>query len=146
MADLCPSAKGISGVTISSIPFLPIYLPQLANWLEFYADSLEINIWTSSTVTSAAFDEGTSLWKVTVVTRLEGQETSRVFNVKHVVFAIGLAGGNPFVPSIPGLDVFKGDAMHSLAFKSPKKYVGKKAVVIGSCTSGEISFSVQLLF
>lgn len=72
---------------------------QLADWLEFYAEALELNIWTSSTVTKAVRDENTGKWAVTVK-KADGAE--RVFHVDHVVFALGLGAGNPKIPDIPG--------------------------------------------
>jgi cation diffusion facilitator CzcD-associated flavoprotein CzcO len=107
--------------------------------LESYADTLELNVWTSSTVTLTVFNQDTSLWDVKVVSHRtpDGEEktTERIFHVKHVVFAVGFAAGD--MPKIPGMESFKGDMMHSLAFKRPQDYLGKKAVVIGACTSGE---------
>lgn len=77
----------------------PAYLTQLANWLEFYADSLELNVWTSTTATHAARDDKTGKWAVTVK-KADGSE--RIFNVDHVVFAIGLGAGVPKMLNIPG--------------------------------------------
>jgi cation diffusion facilitator CzcD-associated flavoprotein CzcO len=72
---------------------------QFANWLESYADSFELNVWTSSTVTSASRD-AQNKWNVTVK-RIDGSE--RVFKVNHLVFATGLGGGEPNMPSYPGM-------------------------------------------
>ena len=72
---------------------------QLADWLEFYAEALELDFWTSSTVTKAKRDEASGKWAVTVK-KADGSE--RVFNVDHLVFAIGLGGGIPNIPDIPG--------------------------------------------
>lgn len=76
----------------------------MGNWLESYADSLDLNVWTSSTVTKVVRDEDHNLWLVTVASKKQGssEETTRVFRVKHVVFANGWAGGEPYVPEIPG--------------------------------------------
>jgi cation diffusion facilitator CzcD-associated flavoprotein CzcO len=61
---------------------------QIANWLEFYADALDLNVWTSSTVTSATPDASNTSWTVAVK---RGDGTERVFrHVKYVVFATGL--------------------------------------------------------
>ncbi|EEB94411.1 hypothetical protein MPER_06778, partial [Moniliophthora perniciosa FA553] len=101
-------------------PNWPAYSPfvKLAGWLERYAEFMELNVWTSSTVTSARYDTKASEWKVTVS---KGDGTERVFNhVKHVIFATGLAGGEPNMPSYPG--------MH----KRAADHAGKKVVVIAS--------------
>lgn len=103
-------------------------------------------MWLSSTVTKASHDDASGIWNVTVKTRNSGAdsktETERVFKVKHFVFATGLLGGEPYIPTIPDIDVFKGKALHSLAHKRALDYEGKKVVVIGSCTSGMYTFPI----
>ncbi|OJA11568.1 hypothetical protein AZE42_07114 [Rhizopogon vesiculosus] len=42
----------------------------------------------------------------------------------------------PKIPDIPGKASFKGSAVHSSQFTSAANYIGKKAVVVGACTSG----------
>ncbi|THG94114.1 hypothetical protein EW026_g7289 [Hermanssonia centrifuga] len=119
------------------IPFpesWPVYTPaqKLADWLEFYAGALELNVWTSSTVTNATHNEETGKWAVTVK-REDGSE--RIFQVDHVVFALGLGGGAPKVPDIPGKEEFQGQILHSTAHRSAKDHLGKKVVIVGACTS-----------
>ncbi|KAF8903686.1 hypothetical protein CPB84DRAFT_1814587 [Gymnopilus junonius] len=115
-------------------PTWPVYTPakKLANWLEFYAEAMELNIWTSSTVTAATQDPETKVWSVTVK-KADGGE--RVFKVKHVVLAMGFKGGQPYIPEIPGKASFKGQVLHSLQHEKATDHAGKKVVVIGSCTS-----------
>ncbi|KAK7032645.1 hypothetical protein VNI00_012910 [Paramarasmius palmivorus] len=117
-------------------PNWPAYSPsvKLAGWLESYAEFMELNVWTSSTVESASLDSKTNEWKVVV---RKGDGTERVFeHIKHLIFATGLAGGEPNIPSYPGTDVFKGQILHSSQHKRASDHVGKKVVVIGACTSG----------
>jgi cation diffusion facilitator CzcD-associated flavoprotein CzcO len=59
---------------------------------------MELNIWTSSTVTNVSKDKDKK-WIVTVQ-RADG--TERVFHVDHVVFALGLGAGKPNMPQYPG--------------------------------------------
>lgn len=85
-------------------PTWPVYTPalKLANWLESYASSLELNVWTSSTVISATPDASGTKWTVTIK-RPNGE---RVFKeVRHVVFATGLGGGDEGLklPVYPGV-------------------------------------------
>jgi len=71
---------------------------QLADWLESYAHALELDVWTSSTVTRASQDPETKKWTV----EIEHTNTEpRSFVVNHLVFAVGFGGGTP-VPQIPG--------------------------------------------
>ncbi|THG93043.1 hypothetical protein EW026_g8077 [Hermanssonia centrifuga] len=103
------------------IPFpesWPVYTPaqKLADWLESYARNMEIDYWTSATVTHARQEEN-GKWAVTV----RRNDKDRVFHVDHVVFAIGVGGGTPNMPTIPGMKA--------------TDHAGKKVVVVGACTS-----------
>jgi len=71
----------------------------MANWLESYAQSLELDVWTSATVLSVEPGTKGKRWSVRVV-RGDGRE--RVFEVNHVVFATGFGNGKPRMPNIPG--------------------------------------------
>jgi cation diffusion facilitator CzcD-associated flavoprotein CzcO len=72
---------------------------QLANWLENYADTLELNYWTSSKVVKASQDPNNT-WHVMVQ---KGDGSTRMFVVKHLIFALGFKGGAPFMPQYPGM-------------------------------------------
>ncbi|KAJ7930009.1 hypothetical protein B0H13DRAFT_2228389 [Mycena leptocephala] len=111
----------------------PVYTPamKLANWLEHYADALEVPVWTSSEVTAASRDSS-GMWKVTVS---NGQEKDRIFTVKHLVFATGFGSYRGKLPTYPGMDEFKGQILHSSQHKKATDHTGKKVVVIGACTS-----------
>ncbi|KIP03530.1 hypothetical protein PHLGIDRAFT_110740 [Phlebiopsis gigantea 11061_1 CR5-6] len=115
-------------------PNWPVYTPaqKLANWLEFYAEAMELNIWLSSVATGATRNPETGKWHVTVK-RNDG--TERLFHVDHVVFALGLGGGTAYTPHISGQEDFEGQVLHSTAHRSAIDHVGKKVVVVGACTS-----------
>ncbi|KAF9444560.1 FAD/NAD(P)-binding domain-containing protein [Macrolepiota fuliginosa MF-IS2] len=121
---------------LSFPPNWPVFSPakKLAKWLEFYAESMELNVWTSSTVSHVQRDASTGLYKVTVLLKGEKEET-RVLTVKHVIFATGLSGGAAHVPTYPGMDKFKGQILHSTQHKKATDHLGKKVVLIGSGTS-----------
>ena len=72
---------------------------QVADWLESYAHSLELDVWTSSTVTRASQDPETKKWTVEIE---RANAEPRTFVVNHLVFAIGFAGGTYKMPQIPG--------------------------------------------
>ncbi|KAJ7887426.1 hypothetical protein B0H13DRAFT_2534157 [Mycena leptocephala] len=113
-------------------PTWPVYTPalKLGNWLHHYAEAMELDVWTSATVTSAhPNDAGT--WDVVVAL----SHAERRFRVKHVVFATGLGAGEGNLPSYPGMDVFKGPILHSTQHKRATDHAGKQVVVIGACTS-----------
>jgi cation diffusion facilitator CzcD-associated flavoprotein CzcO len=113
----------------------PTDLPhQLADWLESYAHSLELNVWTSSTVIKALQDPSTHYWTVTVK-RADGRE--RVLHPHHLVFAVGAGGGMPNMPVYPGIDEFEGQVLHSSQHYKATDHSCKKVVVVGACSSGE---------
>ncbi len=62
---------------------------------------MELNVWTSTNVSRIRKDNSTGLYQVTV--QRNGQDSERVFTVKHVVFATGFAGGGPHMPTYPGM-------------------------------------------
>ncbi|KAI0055331.1 FAD/NAD-binding domain-containing protein [Artomyces pyxidatus] len=116
-------------------PTWPVYAPapKLADWLENYAHSLELNVWTSSTVTKATQDADTHQWTL-IIKRGDGSE--RTLLVNHLVFAVGIGGGVMTIPKYPGNEEFRGEIIHSGQFTSGRDYLGKRVVVIGACSSG----------
>ncbi|KAI0364911.1 FAD/NAD-P-binding domain-containing protein [Pilatotrama ljubarskyi] len=114
-------------------PSWPVYTPahKLAGWLEYYAEAMELDYWTSSTVTKADQDANNE-WDVTVE---KADGTKRVFHVKHLVFAIGLGGNNPNIPTFPGREEYQGQVLHSIYHNSAKDHLGKKVLIVGACTS-----------
>ncbi|KAL5492812.1 hypothetical protein ACEPAI_4260 [Sanghuangporus weigelae] len=113
----------------------PVYSPKdkLADWLECYAKSLDLNVWTSSRICSASWDETNNIWNVAIA-QMNG--STRSIKVKHLVFATGLGGGRPVMPDVPGRDMFNGTVVHSSSFVSARDYKGKKAIVVGAGNSG----------
>jgi cation diffusion facilitator CzcD-associated flavoprotein CzcO len=72
---------------------------QFAEWLEFYAQALELNIWTSALVEKVGKD-AKGEWNVTV--RRGGPNgTVRILHPVHVVIASGQFG-KPYVPHFEG--------------------------------------------
>jgi cation diffusion facilitator CzcD-associated flavoprotein CzcO len=70
--------------------------------METYADTLELNYWTSSKVIGASQDAD-KMWNVMVE---KGDGSTRIFVVKHLVFAMGYWGGDPNMPHYPGMVTF----------------------------------------
>ncbi|KAI5478845.1 hypothetical protein MNV49_004577 [Pseudohyphozyma bogoriensis] len=112
----------------------PTYCPaaKLGNWLEHYADAMELHAWLESTITNAHQDEATGEWTVTVN---RGGHGERVLKPKHVVMATSLAG-LPFMPHTPGEETFTGTLRHSTSHDSSRDWVGKKVLVVGTSSSG----------
>src|SRR5882762_9416283 len=136
MASIYPRVEG--RYTHSHISRHGVYLTdslhQLADWLESYAHSLELNVWTSATVVQATQDSSSHYWTVTVKLA-DGRE--RFLHPRHLIFAIGIGGGFPNMPAYPGMDEFGGQILHSAEHGKATDHEGKKDVVIGSNTSSK---------
>jgi putative flavoprotein involved in K+ transport len=113
----------------------PIYTPKdkLADWLESYAHTMELNVWTGTALIDSSYDEKVGEWTVTLK-RADG--TRRTVRPRHLVLATGISGTEPNVPQIEGQDQFTGTACHSKDFPRGVEFAGRKAVVVGSCNSG----------
>ena len=111
----------------------PIYSAKdkIADWFEFYAQAMELNVWCSADMTSAAYDESTRTWTLAVQT----PEGERTITTRDVVLATG-AAGEPHVPEFPGKETFGGTVYHSSRHRSGGDWSGKKAIVVGACNSG----------
>jgi putative flavoprotein involved in K+ transport len=115
-------------------PSFPTYIPKdkLANWFESYVESLELNFWTSTELVSGSYDAAKKEWNVTLRLK-DGSE--RVMHPRHLIFATGVSS-IPYFPKLPGLEDFKGTVVHSGAFADAEQWRGRKALVLGSGTSG----------
>ncbi|WP_164702656.1 NAD(P)/FAD-dependent oxidoreductase [Modestobacter sp. KNN46-3] len=117
------------------IPFpdnWPVFAPKdkIADWLESYTRVMELDYWANTRAISAAYDDKTAEWTVTV----ERDGVPVVLRPEQLVLATGMSG-KPNVPVLPGQDVFRGDQHHSSAHPGPDAYRGKRCVVIGSNNS-----------
>lgn len=112
----------------------PTYIPKdmLGNWFEFYADAMEVNVWTGTEFVGGDYDEENGHWNVTVRRADDGERT---MSPRHLIFANGVSG-LPRVPRIEGLDSFGGEVLHSHDYTDGSKWAGKRALVIGSGNSG----------
>jgi putative flavoprotein involved in K+ transport len=115
-------------------PSWPTYLPKdmVADWFEAYAWAMEINFWTGTELVRGTYDESAGRWNAVV---RHGDGTQRTLHPRHLVFANGLVG-SPHIPELPGLKDFTGDILHTTEFTNGAGWRGKKALVIGTGTSG----------
>ena len=125
---------------LNHLPYLPFpenwpsYLPKdmVGNWLEIYAQTMEINNWTSTELATATYNEEIARWTAVLKNNVTG--TERTVRPKHIIFANGLVG-LPRIPKLPGLEDFTGEVMHTSSFTSGAKWKGKRALVLGTGTS-----------
>ncbi|MCB4823679.1 flavin-containing monooxygenase [Roseicella aerolata] len=121
------------------LPYLPFpktwpnYIPKdkIANWLEFYAEAMEIDVWTLTGFEGAEYDAAAGCWTARLK-RADGSE--RVMRPRHIVMATSVSG-TPNLPEIPTLDRFGGQVVHSSRFGNGAEWRGKPVFVFGTGTS-----------
>jgi len=112
---------------------MPDYLPKdkVANWIESYVDTMDVNFWTDTTFAKATYEQAAQSWIATVV---QADGTSRNLRPKHIVMATSVSG-TPNIPNIPTIGNFRGPVLHTSQFNNAADWAGLPVVVIGSGTS-----------
>jgi putative flavoprotein involved in K+ transport len=126
-------------IQVNHLPYMPFpptwpkYIPKdmLANWFEAYAFALQLNFWTGTEFVGGSYDEAAGRWKA-VVRKADGSE--RTMYPRHVIFANGVSG-IPRIPTLPGLEDFAGEVMHTHSFTTGAQWRGKRALVLGTGNS-----------
>jgi len=118
------------------IPFpdnWPIYIPKdkLANWMEFYAESMELNVWTKTAVLGGEYDSSRKSW--TIRLRMPDGK-NRLMHPTNVAMAMGVSG-LPNIPHLEGRDEFVGEILHSSGAVDSLDVNGKSVLVVGAGTS-----------
>jgi cation diffusion facilitator CzcD-associated flavoprotein CzcO len=125
---------------VNHLPYMPfpkswpVFIPKdmLANWFELYAEAMELNVWTGTELVSGEWDEAAACWDV-LLRKADG--TERRMRPRHIVFANGTST-TPKIPDLPGLGDFRGTVQHSGRHGSGLDWRGKRALVLGTGTSG----------
>ena len=124
---------------VNHLPYMPFpstwptYIPKdkLAGWFEYYAESMELNVWTNTKFVGAEYNENKNYWNV----RLKLSDgTIKIVKPKHIVMAVGVSS----VPNrikLPGINDYKGKVIHSADYDNGKEYSGKNVLVYGTGTS-----------
>jgi 4-hydroxyacetophenone monooxygenase len=117
-------------------------------WPEFFAarqDTLDYlehvatkhgikdNFQFNKEVAAATWDESTSTWKVTLKSKLTGEE--EIVTSNAVISATGLFS-TPNLPDIPGITDFKGHIFHTTAWDHSVDYKDLRIAVIGTGSTG----------
>jgi cation diffusion facilitator CzcD-associated flavoprotein CzcO len=117
-----------SGLPLMAMPeSYPLYPSrmQMVTYLESYAARFDIRPDFGTDVSSLRRD-GAHWWAAT---------TKGAVAAPVAVVATGIAGA-PYRPSWPGMDVFRGNLVHSGDYRNPAPYLGKRVLVVGFGNSG----------
>ena len=125
---------------VNHLPYMPFpptwpkYIPKdmLGNWLELYAEAMQLNCWSNTEFTGGSHDKASGRWTA----RLRMADgTERTMHPRHIILSNG-TNGIAHMPDLPGLKDFAGDMFHSHGFQSGAPWRGKKALVLGTGNSG----------
>jgi putative flavoprotein involved in K+ transport len=110
----------------------PVFIPKdmLADWLEYYAEAMELNVWTGAVFQQARYDESARRWSATL-TR-EGKTVT--LRPRHVVMATGVSA-LPDRSPIEGVEAYAGAVMHTADYESAEPWRGRRVVIFGTGTS-----------
>ncbi|KAJ7491732.1 FAD/NAD-P-binding domain-containing protein [Mycena galericulata] len=111
----------------------PTYTPRnkLADWLEQYAISQDLVIWTNSrALPTPTYDAAAKRWTVTIE---RGGEQVTIHPV-HIVLAAGTIG-KPIIPPIADAALFRGTTLHSATYPGGAPFAGKHTMVVGAGNS-----------
>jgi hypothetical protein len=128
-----------NAIWLNHLPYMPfpdtwpVYIPKdkLANWLECYAEAMELNVWTSTELVGATYDSVEQRWTAKL---RRGSDDVRTLRPTHIVMATG-ESGVPNWPDIPGMNSFEGTLLHSSSFRGGSLKRGVKAIVFGAGNS-----------
>jgi len=111
----------------------PVFCPKdkIGDWLEAYALIFELDAWTGTACETAAYDDASGRWTVTV-RRADGAVITLC--PRQLVFATG-AYGPPRMPSFAGQDGYGGTLLHSSQYASGEMFRGRRALVVGAGSS-----------
>jgi cation diffusion facilitator CzcD-associated flavoprotein CzcO len=104
---------------------------KMADWLEFYAAALDLNVWTSSGMEHTEYDEPAGHWNLNVPT---SAGEVRTLQPRHLVLATGVFGDSRPL-EIEGADQFRGAAIRSQEYIFSSDAAGKRVLVIGTGSS-----------
>ena len=112
----------------------PVFIPKdkLADWLAFYAEAMELNVWTKTTFLGGEHDSSDGHWTVRLRT---SDGAVRTMRPRHIVLAAGVSG-LPNIPHFDGADEFAGSILHSSSRTDELDVKGKSVLVVGAGTSG----------
>jgi cation diffusion facilitator CzcD-associated flavoprotein CzcO len=127
-----------TGKHLSSLPGMPFpasapLFPTRRNFLDYlhrYAATFHVPVRTGTDVT--AVERTADGW-------LARTASGDAFKGRALVVATGIVS-NPQVPAFPGSDRFRGSVIHSVSYRTPGGFAGRRVLVVGAGNSaGEIS-------
>ncbi|CAK9133781.1 unnamed protein product [Ilex paraguariensis] len=121
----------------------PTFIPKsgFIQYLDNYVSTFNVYPLYHWNVEAASFDGVVAKWRV-VATNLFSNEAEE-YVAKFLVVATG-ENSEGFIPKVPGLESFRGEAMHSSQYENGKRFCNKDCLVVGCGNSGmEIAYDLS---
>ncbi|KAF5468339.1 hypothetical protein F2P56_012497 [Juglans regia] len=138
-------AKEFCYLPLKSIPpDAPTFMPKdyFLRYVDAYVSEFNINPLYHRSVESAIYDDVGKKWRIEAKNTMKGS-TVEVYTSEFLVVASG-ENSEGHIPSIPGLDSFPGEILHSQHYKSGSRYKSKDVLVVGCGNSGmEIAYDLS---
>ncbi|CAN0546977.1 unnamed protein product [Laminaria digitata] len=91
---------------------------------------MELNFWTETEFAGGTYDEADGRWTAS----LKQPGGTRTMRPRHIVMATSVTG-IPNLPTIPTLERFKGEVIHSGAYTGARARADSRVLIIGTGTS-----------
>ncbi len=135
---LWPSMRLFSPPSFSSLPgwMMPSadsdYPPatHVVDYLARYERRYDLPVLHGHPVTSVTRVDDDPSGALTVTTAATTDHPATVLQARAVVSATG-TWGRPFVPRYPGIESFAGQQRHSVDYRGPEPYAGRRVVLVG---------------
>jgi putative flavoprotein involved in K+ transport len=125
------TVRGFSGLALFGIPRrYPSYLSrdEFVAYLQEYAEHFALQVMTGCEVSRIEKEPDGSRWATSTT-------DGTTWRSRAVVIASGQYRV-PITPRWPGADVFRGELSHSVDYRRPSAYAGKRVLVVGAGNSG----------
>ena len=103
-----------------------------------YVEKYNIEVLTSSNITSCTRDDSSKKWTLTIETQPGASDVpqTRTIKSRHLAIATGAGVGAPSMPTFKDQDRFTGTLIHQSSFQNAKQMpLGSRAVVVGTGTT-----------
>jgi dimethylaniline monooxygenase (N-oxide forming) len=107
---------------------------QVVQYLNNYANEFDLHphLRLSTTVLAIDRDESSQCWFLTI--QSPKSQSSEVLPFDKLIMASG-PHNKAIMPDLPGRELFKGEIIHSIAYKQPELFKGKRVLVVGASNS-----------
>ena len=117
-------------IQVNHLPYMPFpptwpkYIPKdmLGNWLEMYAEAMQLNCWSNTEFAGGSYDDAKGRWTA----RLRMADgTERVMHPRHIILSNG-TNGIAHMPDLPGLKDFAGECSTRTGSKAVPRGAAKR--------------------